>query len=96
MKGSEKQITWANEIRENVVKALEFVGANSPANVLAEVQKRIDLLNEANVYAGDVINLFGDIRFGSDEMKNAKAVMFVYNRRGYVPVTTGEKSLLCK
>lgn len=93
MKGTEKQIAWANEIRANVIKSLEFIKAHSPASVQAEAQKRIDRLNEKNVDAGDIIDIFKDIHFGADEMKNAREVHAAY--RVTLPYTSSGKYLLC-
>lgn len=95
MKGTEKQVKWASEIRENVIRSLEFVKKNSPSATQAEAQKRIDLLNDVDVYAGDIISLFQDIRFGVNEMENAQSVMVVYNHRTFMPNTPGERHLLC-
>lgn len=93
MKGTVKQIPWATEIRENVIKSLEFIKAHSPTDVQAEAQKRIDCLNEENVYAGDIIDIFKYIRFGADEMKNAMEVQAAY--RVALPYTSTGKYLLC-
>lgn len=94
MRGSEKQIVWASEIRANVIKSLEFIKAHSPADVQADAQKRIDRLNEEDVYAGDIIDIFKNIRFGADEMKNAMKVQSAY--RITLPNTSGGKYLLCR
>lgn len=104
MKGSEKQIKWATEIRENVVKSLRHVMDSAPANIpesvrmatIEKLQRYIDRLNEDDVYAGDIIELFKDIRFGADQKADDMKVASVYNSRVLVPNTDGQRRLLCK
>ena len=60
MKGSEKQIKWASEIRECVIDILN--GAiKEDERVKEPVNKIINVLNDDNTYAGDIIEEFMDI-----------------------------------
>lgn len=96
MKGTEKQIVWATEIRTNVIKSLEFIKANARPQPQPGTRTRIDdmieLLNEDDVYAGDIIDIFKHIRFGEDEVKNGLEVIATY--RVTVPHTAGAKRIL--
>ena len=57
MKGSEKQIKWASEIRECVIDILN--GAiKEDERVKEPVSKIINVLNDDNTYAGDIIEVF--------------------------------------
>ena len=57
MKGSEKQIKWASEIRECVIDILN--GAiKEDERVKEPVNKIINVLNDDNTYAGDIIEVF--------------------------------------
>lgn len=56
MKGSEKQIKWASEIRECVINILN--GAiKEDERVKEPVNKIINVLNDDNTYAGDIIEV---------------------------------------
>ncbi len=101
MKGTDKQIKWATEIRENVVKTFEnmipvipTIAPNQEAaeNAVKELKARISRLNSENVYAGDIIDLFKDIRFNGDLQHDVNEVMAVYNVT--VPHTTTARALL--
>lgn len=102
MKGTAKQITWAEEIRHNVLasfgKAIEDIkNSDAPEEIktanIAGCVKRVDALTAAE-YAGDVINLFKDIRFTGDNATDFPKVMAVY--RVTRPNTPGERAILCK
>lgn len=57
MKGSEKQIKWASEIKECVIDILN--GAiKEDERVKEPVNKIINVLNDDNTYAGDIIEVF--------------------------------------
>lgn len=100
MKGSAKQIAWAEEIRANVVssfdKFIEDIKAfDAPEEVkaanIAGCQERIEALNAAE-YAGDIIDLFKDIRFTGNVDVDFPKVMAVY--RVTKANTPGEKEIL--
>lgn len=60
MTGTEKQIKWANEIRDCVIEILEEAIKAEP-RVETVLNKIIDKLNDENTYAGDIIELFKHI-----------------------------------
>lgn len=90
MRGSEKQIKWATEIRDNVIKTyteaipiLEDLAPNLEAyeKVKQLLTARIELLKDENIHAGDIIDIFKDIRFNGD--KPLLPVLFSREDRGY-------------
>jgi hypothetical protein len=102
MKGTDKQIAWATEIRSNVIasfwKFIEDIKAfDGPEEIkavnIAGCRERIAALNDAE-YAGDIIDLFKDIRFTGDVEKDFPKVMAIYNTTR--PNTDGQKKILCK
>ena len=102
MKGTEKQIAWATDIRANVIASFEkFIEDikvfDAPEEIktanIAGCKERIEALNNAE-YAGDIIDLFKDIRFTGDNEKDFPKVMAVYNTTR--PNTDGQKKILCK
>ncbi len=101
MKGTEKQVKWATEIRANIVKTFQSVIADfapmAAANEtvrknIADIQVRIDLLNAESVHAGDIIDLFRGIRFGGDYREDFEQVISVY--RVATPTTAGQRAIL--
>ncbi len=103
MKGTDRQIAWATEIRANVIKTLTAVMPlyvqSAPSPEAAEMatkllQTRIDVLNAPDVYAGDIIELFKDIRFNGDIEHDFGHVNAVY-RVGTI-FTTGQRAILGK
>lgn len=101
MKGTEKQVAWATKIRENVVKTfssmfnvLPAIAPNQAAakSAAEELQSRIDRLTREDVYAGDIISLFKDIRFNGDLQHDFNEVVAVYNVA--VPDTVTARVLL--
>ena len=102
MKGSEKQVRWAEEIRNNVVSSFEkFIedikAFDAPEEIkaanIAGCKERIEALNDAE-YAGDIIDLFKDIRFAGSNETDFPKVMAIYNTTR--PNTDGQKKILCK
>ena len=102
MKGTDKQIAWAIDIQANVIasfeKFIEDIKAfDAPEEIkaanIADCQERIEALNDAE-YAGDIIDLFKDIRFTGDVEKDFPKVVAVY--RTTLPNTKGQKKILCK
>lgn len=101
MKGTERQVALAEKIRDNVVTTFENMFPVIPAiapnqaaaeTAVKELQSRIDRLNSEGVYAGDIIDLFKDIRFNGDLQHDFNEVMAVYNVT--VPYTTTARALL--
>lgn len=68
MKGTEKQIKWATEIKECVISILEDTIKVEP-NSKPILNKIIAKLNDDNVYAGDIIDLFKDVQKYAPERK---------------------------
>lgn len=100
MKGSAKQIAWAEEIRANVVSSFEkFIedikAFDAPEEIkvanIAGCRERIEALTSAE-YAGDIIDLFKDIRFTGNVEVDFPKVMAVY--RVTKANTPGEKEIL--
>lgn len=103
MLGSEKQVKWATEIRDNVVKTLQAVindfspMASSNEMVrknIADVNERINRLSADGVHAADIIDLFKGIRFSGDYKVDFERVISVY--RVTVPSTQGQHEILMK
>lgn len=103
MLGSEKQVKWATEIRNNIINTLKAVIADfAPMadtnemvrNNIADVQARIDLLTADNIHAGDIIDLFKGIRFSGDHTKDFEGIISVY--RVAVPNTDGQRTILMR
>lgn len=103
MKGTEKQIKWATEIKENVIKTFEaFIveckekcpTEEIKAANIAAAQERIAALSVDSVYSGDIIHLFKDIRFTGDLQDDLGDVLAVY--RVAFPYTDGQKRILIK
>lgn len=102
MKGTDKQITWATDIQANVIASFEkFIEDikvfDAPEEIkaanIAGCKERIVALNDAE-YAGDIIDLFKDIRFTGDNEKDFPKVRAVYITTR--PNTDGQKKILCK
>jgi hypothetical protein len=101
MRGSEKQIKWATEIRDNVIKTyteaipiLEDLAPNPEAyeKVKQLLTARIELLKDENIHAGDIIDIFKDIRFNGDNEHDLECVISRY--RFYSPITQGQRKIL--
>ena len=102
MRGSEKQIKWAKDIIETVtsifdaaLRELDGIPDTAPAKQknIEDITKRRNRLCEAE-YAGDVINLFKDIRRTDDYRKDLQILVSTYQVRH--PMTEGERKILCK
>ena len=93
MKGTEKQIKWATEIRNNVIdtlsKAKEEMQKRNNAAGASQTDERIAAL-ESVEYAGDFIDVFGRIRFTGETIKDFQAVAAAYK------ITVGYDAMLCK
>lgn len=94
MKGSEKQISWANDILANINKtyadAENFPASESTKKVLAAQKQAIN----AAEYAGDIIDLFGKINFTGDVRHDLPFIVAVF--RVVKPNTEGQKKILMK
>ena len=75
MKGSEKQINWANEIIERLDSVMDSIIANIPSNyndqqkaMMASVIEGMRSNIHSADYAGDIIDLFKDVKTPQDLM----------------------------
>lgn len=98
--GSEKQISYANQLRQNVINGLrealpeiKKVAPSKEAASAAEkkINQMVDNLKSASS-AGDVIDLFKDVRFSGSKEEVFGKIMAVYNVT--VPQTTGQRKIL--
>lgn len=102
MKGTEKQVAWAEEIKENLVKTIDegIMGIKNMDADPTQKEKAITLWEKRKnaivhaEYAGDLINIFKGIDFGNDSGKIIGAIAAAY--KIVKPVTDGEKEILCK
>ena len=75
MKGSEKQINWANEIVERLDSVMDGIIANIPSNYNDQQKAMMTNVIEGmrnNIHsadcAGDIIDLFKDVKTPQDLM----------------------------
>ena len=102
MKGTEKQIKWATEIQTHIIATLEnaidLMGkVNAPEEIkaknIADTTAWMDAIRSAE-YAGDLIDLFGGIRFKGDLNHDFACLMSARKLR--VASTPARKHLLNK
>ena len=91
MKGTEKQVKWAPEIRANVIKTFADAASAEP-QLKAAISPYIERISSDDIYAGDIIDLFSGIRFKGDLQHNVPEVMAVY--RVATPSTDGQRAIL--
>jgi hypothetical protein len=105
MRGSEKQIKWASEISENIIRTMESVIATIKSDPQYDPQNPVHIGNIAGCeaiikavksceYAGDIIDCFKDIHFKGDIYNDFGEIRAVY--RVTVPTSKGQKKLLMK
>lgn len=100
LKGSEKQIAWAEAIKYNIRQVFDrsiahFDGLQDIRKDEAKtlVRERWGRIYDAK-YAGDIIDLFGHIRFSGDAAQDFGKICAVYKTS--VPTTEGQKEILGK
>ena len=94
MKGSEKQIAWANDILANINKIYaEAENFPAPENVKKALAAQKEAINAAE-FAGDIIDLFGSINFNGEVPHDLPFIVSVFRVR--VPSTEGQKKILMK
>lgn len=100
LSGSEKQVSWANQLRQNVIGGLrgaipelKRVAPSKEAASVAEnrINQMVGNLKSASS-AGDVISLFKGVNFSGSKEKVFGEIMAVYNVT--VPETTGQRKIL--
>lgn len=106
MKGTEKQIKWATEIIEtirtildNTIDGMKPVLATATEDQKKNVEQniaflrdRIDRMEAEDAYAGDIIDLFRDVKLTGNTDVDFKAWNAVYNV--CIPNTDGQRVLL--
>lgn len=90
MKGTEKQVAWATEIVENINKCFGEGKKHVHPDAVYLLDDMQDAINNAD-YAGDIINLFKDIRFRDAEQAFAEVIAVF---RITVPATEGERKII--
>ncbi len=100
MRGSEKQLKWANDLIQKIKTAWEFAKNDEKSKTLpgyaagvATWDANIERLENAD-YAGDIIDLFKDIRFTDDQWHNLCDIISVYRIK--MPYTEGQRKILGK
>lgn len=102
MRGSEKQIAWAEDIKENLLKTYAQFRADMEAKCpdekikaanLAGIDARVEAIKAAE-YAGDLIDIFGDIHFTGNVEEDMPEILSVY--RVHYANTPGQKAILCR
>lgn len=101
LKGSEKQIAWAENIIENVKSSILFAIEQSKREqgnpraqaAVSFLTDKLERLDDAE-YAGDIIDLFKHINFTGNRMEDFRWIMAVY--RTSVPMSVGQEKILDK
>lgn len=101
LKGSEKQIAWAENIIENVTSSILFAIEQSKREqgnpraqaAVSFLTDKLERLDDAE-YAGDIIDLFKHINFTGNRMEDFRWIMAVY--RTSVPMSVGQEKILDK
>lgn len=95
MKGSEKQVKWAEEIQSRVINTFERLKAeraDNPAEV-AYSDKMIAAVKSA-AYASSIINLFKYYHPNGDMQHDVMSLAAIY--RVTIPNGDDERAILCK
>ena len=83
MKGTEKQIAWAEDLKEKAIAALEWMRANpsDPGKENIEMWNKgiVDRINSVE-YAGKLIDVLRFVNFNNDPEKVGMAVVSQTNR----------------
>ena len=101
LKGSEKQIAWAENIIENVKNSILFAIEQSKREqgnpraqaAVSFLTDKLERLDDAE-YACDIIDLFKHINFTGNRMEDFRWIMAVY--RTSVPMSVGQEKILDK
>lgn len=73
MKGTEKQIKWAEDIKAAMIPAMDWAIENAPAQVRHIYETIRTAIDEAE-YAGDLIEVFGETAKGKTIQEIVKKV----------------------
>ena len=95
MKGTEKQIAWAQEISERVIKTWEALREERKdcKDEYDFATARIEAIKNAE-YAGDIINLFEGYKPNGDMQHDVPSLAAIYTINP--GDTAGERAILCK
>lgn len=74
MKGSEKQIKWAEDIKANLVKTYKGLIPMMPEADRPQMEKAIEKLNSIE-QAGIIIEAYKAVKFSGDLQKDFMAIM---------------------
>lgn len=74
MKGSEKQIKWAEDIKANLVKTYMGVIPMMPEADRPQMEKAIEMLNSIE-QAGIIIEAYKAVKFSGDIQQDIMAIM---------------------
>ena len=97
MKGTEKQIKWAKDIKDAMIPAMDWAIANAPE----QIKHRYEIIKAAIVnveYAGDLIEVYGDVAKAKTVQEIVKRVThMVADRFGlYESFTDKQRALIGK
>lgn len=95
MKGTEKQIAWAQEIAERVIKTWEALREERKdcKDEYDFATVRIDAIKHAE-YAEDIIALFKDYKPNGDMQHDVMSLAAIYSIN--TGDTTAQRTILCK
>lgn len=95
MKGTEKQIAWAQEIAERVIKTWKALREERKdcKDEYDFATARIEAIENAE-YAGDIIDLFKDYRPTGDMEHDVSSLAAIYTINP--GDTVGQRTILCK
>ena len=78
MKGTEKQVKWAEDIKANLLRTYEAVIPMMPAADAEMMGNVIEMLNAVES-AGDIITAYGDVKFNGDLQHDFGRISFANN-----------------
>lgn len=96
MRGSEKQVSWATEIKDRISGILrdgiEAQRQAHPENTgnLKGFEAMLTIVSGFDGYAGEMINVFGDIRRAGDASKDTYNVVMAARASRISPEQSGE------
>lgn len=96
MRGTEKQIAWASEIQERVCNILsdgiemQKQIASSNTSNLAGFIAILDVVENFDGYAGDMISMFKDIIRSGDTRKDLASVLMTIRASRISPANSGD------
>ena len=95
MRGTEKQIAWAQEIAARVIKTWEALREErkDSKNEYDFATVRIEAIKNAE-YAGDIIDLFKDYKPNGDMQHDVMSLAAIYSINP--GDTAGQRAILCK